>query len=83
MLAPTLILHDASDPMAPEGHVAWLVAKCPRCETIAIHAAGHLVWVGPGAEVMHKARVRFLREHVRRAAERDAAAYGSGSGNGF
>jgi pimeloyl-ACP methyl ester carboxylesterase len=66
---PTLIIHDASDPMAPQDHVWWLVARYPQCEVIPVHAAGHLIWVGPGADAMHKARVRFLREHARREAE--------------
>lgn len=69
MRTPTLIIHDVTDPMAPAHHVAWLVAKCPRCETVPVHAAGHLIWVGPGADLMHRARVRFLREHTGRAAE--------------
>jgi pimeloyl-ACP methyl ester carboxylesterase len=66
---PALIIHDASDPMAPADHVSWLVARCPQCEVIPVHAAGHLIWVGPGADAMYKARVRFLREHARREAE--------------
>lgn len=70
---PTLIIHDVTDPVAPEDHVAWLVAKCPHCETVSVHAAGHLIWVGPGADVMHRARVRFLREHAWRATEPNAA----------
>ena len=76
MRTPTLIIHDVSDPMAPEDHVAWLVAEWPQCETISVHTAGHLIWVGPGTEVMHRARVRFLREHASRAAEPNAAADG-------
>jgi pimeloyl-ACP methyl ester carboxylesterase len=67
--APTLVIHDETDPMAPVDHVAWFAANCSRCETVSVHAAGHLIWVGPGAAVMHTARVRFLREHARRVAE--------------
>ena len=66
---PTLVIHDEADPVAPVDHVAWFVTNCSRCETVSVHAAGHLIWVGPGAEVIHKARVRFLREHGKRAAE--------------
>lgn len=65
---PTLIIHDKADPMAPVDHVAWFAANCPRCETVSVHAAGHLIWVGPGARVMHQTRVRFLKEHAKRAA---------------
>lgn len=66
---PTLIIHDVADPMAPKDHVAWLLTKCPQCEAISVHAAGHLVWVCPGADVMHRSRVRFLREHARGVTE--------------
>jgi pimeloyl-ACP methyl ester carboxylesterase len=68
VLSPTLIVHDEADPMAPVDHVAWFAANCPRCETVSVHAAGHLIWVGPGAGVMHQTRVRFLQEHAKRAA---------------
>ncbi len=66
MHIPTLIIHDVMDPIAPEDHVAWLVAKCRQCKTVPVCAAGHLIWVGPGADDMHRARVRFLREPERR-----------------
>lgn len=66
--SPTLIVHDEADPMAPAEHVAWFVAHCPQCQTVSVHAAGHLIWVGPGAEVMHQTRVQFLKEHAQRAA---------------
>jgi pimeloyl-ACP methyl ester carboxylesterase len=61
--APTLVIHDAMDPLAPVEHVAWFQSQCAACETLPIHAAGHLVWVGPQADAMHQARVRFLRSH--------------------
>jgi pimeloyl-ACP methyl ester carboxylesterase len=77
--APTLVIHDEADPMAPVDHVAWFAANCPRCQTVSVHAAGHLIWVGLGATAMHTARVRFLREHARRAAEPVAAADGGAS----
>jgi pimeloyl-ACP methyl ester carboxylesterase len=62
---PTLIVHDEADPMAPADHVTWFAANCSRCEAISVHAAGHLIWVGPGAGVMHQTRVRFLKQHAR------------------
>ena len=65
---PTLLVHDEVDPIAPVDHVAWFAANCPRCETVSVHAAGHLIWVGGGAGVMHQTRVRFLKEHAKRAA---------------
>jgi pimeloyl-ACP methyl ester carboxylesterase len=58
---PTLVLHDVKDPMAPVDHVAWFVSKVPDCERVAVHTAGHLIWVGPDADVMQQTRVRFLR----------------------
>jgi pimeloyl-ACP methyl ester carboxylesterase len=65
---PTLILHDVKDPMAPVDHVHWFVSNFPKCERVSIHAAGHLIWVGPDADIMQRSRVRFLREHAKRAA---------------
>jgi pimeloyl-ACP methyl ester carboxylesterase len=61
---PTLLIHDALDPMAPVDHVDWFVSKVPHCQRVSIRAAGHLIWTGPDADVMHQTRVRFLREHV-------------------
>ena len=65
---PTLVIHDAEDPMAPADHVDWFVSKCQNCERLSVHAAGHLIWVGPDVDVMHQTRVRFLKEHAKRAA---------------
>lgn len=64
LATPTLILHDAADPLAPAEHVAWFAERCGACETVSLHAAGHLIWVGPDADAMHQARVRFLKRHV-------------------
>ena len=63
MQIPTLVIQDVKDPIAPVDHVDWFVSKFPRSEKVNVHTAGHLVWAGPDAEVMHQARVRFLREH--------------------
>ena len=65
---PTLILHDVKDPMAPVDHVDWFVSIFPKCERVSVHAAGHLIWVGPDADMVQRSRVRFLREHAKRAA---------------
>jgi pimeloyl-ACP methyl ester carboxylesterase len=64
--APTLILHDVKDPMAPVDHVDWFVSNFPNCERISVHVAGHLIWVGPDADIVQRSRVRFLREHAKR-----------------
>jgi pimeloyl-ACP methyl ester carboxylesterase len=63
---PTLILHDEADPTAPVEHVNWLVSRCTQCERVSLHAAGHLVWVGPDSNAMHQKRVRFLRSTLER-----------------
>ncbi len=60
---PTLIIHDEADPLASIDHVRWFADRFPQCETVAVRAAGHLIWVGPEAGMMHKSRVRFLREN--------------------
>jgi pimeloyl-ACP methyl ester carboxylesterase len=65
---PTLLLHDEVDPLAPADHVAWFAAGCRTCERVPLRAAGHLIWVGPDADRMHRTRVRFLNEHAGRAA---------------
>ena len=52
----TLILHDVKDPMAPVDHVDWFVSNFPNCERVSIHAAGHLIWVGPDADIVQKSR---------------------------
>jgi pimeloyl-ACP methyl ester carboxylesterase len=70
---PTLVVHDVKDPSAPVGHVEWFVSQCRNCERVSVHAAGHLIWVGPDADVMHQTRVRFLKEHANRLPSLDAA----------
>ena len=61
---PTLVIHDPSDPIAPADHVDWFASKVPHCQRVAVHAAGHLVWVGRDADLMHQTRVRFLKQHA-------------------
>lgn len=60
---PTLLLHDALDPIAPVDHVDWIVTRFPQCERVTVHAAGHLIWAGPDAGRMHETRVSFLRRN--------------------
>ena len=62
--APTLLIHDASDPFAPVDHVQWFMSKVPHCKQVSVHAAGHLIWIGRDADLMHATRVQFLREHA-------------------
>ena len=69
---PTLVIHDPEDPLAPINHVDWFIAGCPSCERVSVHAAGHLIWVGPEAEIMHRTRLQFLEEHGKPAAQRGA-----------
>ncbi len=59
--APTLVLHDELDPMAPVDHVDWFISRVPHCERISPQVAGHLVWAGRDADLMHETRVRFLK----------------------
>src|SRR5687767_4886227 len=40
---PALVVHDVSDPSAPREHVDWFASKCPKCERVSVHAAGHLI----------------------------------------
>jgi pimeloyl-ACP methyl ester carboxylesterase len=63
--APTLVMHDTMDSLAPVDHVDWFVSHFPACQRVSVHAAGHLIWVGPDAGRMHQTRVRFLREHAK------------------
>lgn len=65
---PALILHDRQDPIAPAAHVDWFASFNPECKCVPLHSAGHLVWAGPDANLMHEARVRFMTEYAKRAA---------------
>jgi len=60
--APTLVLHDPLDPMAPVDHVEWFASRVPHCETVSLRLGGHLVWCGPEADRMHQTRVAFLKK---------------------
>lgn len=65
--SPVLILHDPQDPMAPVAHVEWLASFNPECTCVSLHTAGHLIWTGPDADLMHDSRVQFIKEHARTA----------------
>jgi pimeloyl-ACP methyl ester carboxylesterase len=60
----TLVIHDASDPMAPVDHVEWFASHVPHCRRVSVHTAGHLIWAGPDADLMHQTRVSFLKEYA-------------------
>jgi pimeloyl-ACP methyl ester carboxylesterase len=64
---PVLVIHDSHDPMAPVEHVDWFTSIVKHCERVPVHTAGHLIWVGPDANLMHDTRVRFLRAHAQNA----------------
>lgn len=61
--APTLLIHDEADPMAPVAHVDWFASLVPHCERVNVCAGGHLIWVGPDSALVHQKRVDFLRRH--------------------
>jgi pimeloyl-ACP methyl ester carboxylesterase len=65
--SPVLVIHDSHDPMATVDHVDWFSSIVNHCERVAIHSAGHLIWVGPDSSIMHDTRVRFLRAHTQSA----------------
>jgi pimeloyl-ACP methyl ester carboxylesterase len=60
---PTLVIHDPLDPLAPAEHRDWTMACVPHAERCDVHAFGHLIWIGPGAEAMHHQRAEFLSRH--------------------
>ncbi len=62
--SPTMVIHDALDPMAPVAHVDWFATRVPNCRLLNVETAGHLIWVGPDSELMHSSRVQFLNEQV-------------------
>ena len=66
--SPAMILHDRHDPMAPVAHVDWFASFNPECKCISLHSAGHLVWAGPDAGLMHDTRVRFIAAHAKNTA---------------
>jgi len=57
---PTLVIHDEFDPVAPIEHAEWAVASIPGVERCYVWAAGHMIWLGPEVEKMHRRRVEFL-----------------------
>ena len=64
---PSMVIHDAVDPMAPVEQVDWFCSLVPSCQRVNVETAGHLVWAGPDFEHVHESRVRFLRECCEKA----------------
>ena len=64
---PSMVIHDAVDPMAPVAQIEWFCSLVPSCQRVNVETAGHLVWAGPDFERVHESRVRFLRECCEKA----------------
>jgi pimeloyl-ACP methyl ester carboxylesterase len=61
---PTLLLHDPQDPGAPFRHAEYAAGRIPGAELVPLNTAGHLIWFGPDAALMHQRRTAFLRQHM-------------------
>jgi pimeloyl-ACP methyl ester carboxylesterase len=61
--APTLIIHDDKDPFVPILHAQEATARLPHATLRTFALAGHIIWLGREARLMHEARVEFLRRH--------------------
>ncbi len=64
---PSMVIHDAADPMAPVAHIDWFCNLVPSCQRVNVETAGHLVWTGRDAALVHESRVRFLRNSIGKA----------------
>lgn len=60
----SMVIHDVVDPMAPVAQIDWFCNLVPSCQRVSVETAGHLVWAGRDAELVHESRVRFLRDSV-------------------
>jgi len=61
--APTLIIHDGKDPFVPVLHAQEAKARLPQATLRTFSLAGHIIWLGRQARLMHETRVAFLRQH--------------------
>jgi pimeloyl-ACP methyl ester carboxylesterase len=61
--APTLIIHDGKDPFVPVLHALEAKARLPQATLRTFSLAGHVIWLGRQARLMHETRVEFLRQH--------------------
>lgn len=64
---PSMVIHDVVDPMAPVAQIDWFCNLVPSCQRVNVETAGHLVWAGRDAELVHESRVRFLRDSAAKA----------------
>jgi len=61
--APTLIIHDEKDPFVPFLHAQEAKARLPHAILRTFSLAGHIIWLGREAHVMHETRLAFLKRH--------------------
>src|SRR5262245_40697984 len=61
--APTLIIHDGKDPFVPVLHAQEAKARLPQATLRTFSLAGHIIWLGRQARLMHETRVAFLKRH--------------------
>lgn len=61
--APTLIIHDRSDPLVPFAHAEWSHSSIPQSQFLEAQGSGHLIWYGPDSQLMHEQRMEFLKTH--------------------
>ena len=61
--APTLIIHDAKDPFVPFLHAQEAKARLPHAILRTFSLAGHIIWLGREARLMHETRLAFLKRH--------------------
>lgn len=62
--APTLIIHDRSDPLVPFAHAEWSRSSIPQSQMHEVRGSGHLIWHGPDSQLMHERRMDFLQTHA-------------------
>jgi pimeloyl-ACP methyl ester carboxylesterase len=61
--APTLIIHDIKDPFVPFLHAQEVKARLPHAILRTFSLAGHIIWLGREAHLMHETRLAFLKRH--------------------
>jgi pimeloyl-ACP methyl ester carboxylesterase len=61
--APTLLIHDEKDPFVPILHAQEAKARLPKAVLRTFALAGHIIWLGRDARLMHETRVEFLKQH--------------------
>ncbi len=59
---PTLVVHGRRDPAVPFANARRVLARVPGARLFAPAAAGHFLWLGPGAEETTQRVIAFLKE---------------------